>query len=202
MNYWMILIPVFTAFAGWLTIWIAWKLLFYPKNPIKFAGRIVQGIIPRKKRTYAAQIAHAVNKEFLSSDGISRYLSDVTILNKIRPELENHIDHFLRIKLKQTMPVVGMLIGDRTINQLKELFMQELELLFPTVMSNYAGHLREEVFVEKLVQDKLMSYTSEEIRAILKQALSKELLFLKMLAVVVGTVIGLFQLAIIFIFIE
>src|SRR6188508_433444 len=109
MNYWMILIPVSTAFAGWLTVWIAWKLLFFPQNPIKFAGLIVQGVIPRNKNTYAADIARTVNKEFLSSDGISRYLSDLTILNKIRPELENHIDHFLRIKLKQTMPVVGML---------------------------------------------------------------------------------------------
>lgn len=200
MNYWMILIPVSTAFAGWLTVWIAWKLLFFPANPVKFAGFVVQGVIPRNKSRYAADIARTVNKEFLSSEGISRYLSDLTILKKIRPELENHIDHFLRIKLKQTMPVVGMLIGDRTINQLKELFMQELELLFPTVMSNYAGHLQEDVFIEQLVQDKLMSLSQEEIRALLKQALSKELFFLKMLAIVLGTIIGLIQLALIFIF--
>ena len=200
MNYWLILIPLTTASVGWLTVWLAIKLLFYPEKPVTIAGRTWQGIIPGRKDRYAHQVAKTAWKAFQTSDQLSAYLSDPSILRKITPQLETHIDHFLRIKLKETMPVVGMLIGDRTINQLKELFMKELELLFPPVMQSYAGHLKEDAFVEDLVREKLLAFSSEELRTMLEQALKKEMKFLKILGLLVGTVIGLIQAVIIFIF--
>ena len=42
--------PLAGAFIGWLTNWIAIKLLFRPHNPIKFFGMKVQGIIPKEER--------------------------------------------------------------------------------------------------------------------------------------------------------
>lgn len=200
MNYWLILIPLTTAASGWLTISVAIRMLFYPAKPTSFAGISWQGWIPRNRRRYADQIASEVHKSFAANEALPKYLSDPSILNKITPQLENHIDHFLRIKLKQTMPVVGMLIGDRTINQLKELFMKELELLFPPVMQRYATHLQEEPFIEDLVREKLLSFSSEELRAMLDKALRKELMFLRLLALVIGAVVGLLQVVLIFIF--
>ena len=35
MNYWLILIPLISAFIGWFTNWIAIKMLFHPKEPKK-----------------------------------------------------------------------------------------------------------------------------------------------------------------------
>jgi hypothetical protein len=48
---------------------------------------------------------------------------------------------FLRIKLKDEMPMLSMFIGDKTITSLKKFFMQEIEILFPQVMKQFAANL-------------------------------------------------------------
>ena len=49
-------------------------------------------------------------------------VTDPENLNKLKPEIETHIDSFLREKLKETFPMLSMFIGDKTINQLKSCF--------------------------------------------------------------------------------
>lgn len=63
-------------------------------------------------------------------------------VQKIMPQAETHIDHFLRNKLPVSFPMIGMFIGDRTIQQLKEIFMKELEEIFPVIMKGYMDQLQ------------------------------------------------------------
>jgi hypothetical protein len=39
------------------------------------------------------------------------------------------------------MPMIGMFIGEKTINELKAVFITELESLFPVIMKSYLGNL-------------------------------------------------------------
>jgi hypothetical protein len=68
-------------------------------------------------------------------------LSDPALTQSMLPLAEGHIDDFLRNKLPKAMPVVGMLIGDKTIAQFKAIFMEELHALFPVIMEGCAAHL-------------------------------------------------------------
>ena len=56
-----------------------------------------------------------------------------------------------------------MFIGDKTINSLKTVFLQELENLFPKVMGQFAGNLRSELNIEKMVTDKLAAIPDDEL---------------------------------------
>lgn len=49
----------------------------------------------------------------------------------ILPLADTHVDDFLRNKLPKKMPVMSMLVGDKTIAQLKAVFMEELQDLLP-----------------------------------------------------------------------
>jgi len=68
-------------------------------------------------------------------------LSDPALTQSMLPLAEGHIDDFLRNKLPKAMPVVGMLIGDKTIAQFKAIFMEELQALFPVFMEGCTAHL-------------------------------------------------------------
>jgi uncharacterized membrane protein YheB (UPF0754 family) len=76
MSYWLILIPLTTACAGWLSVSLALRMLFYPAKPLTVAGFTWQGIIPRNKSRYAAQIARGVREKLQASDELPKYLSD------------------------------------------------------------------------------------------------------------------------------
>ena len=111
--------------------------------------------------------------------------------------IETHIDDFLRNKLKEQMPMIGMFIGDKTINSLKTIFIQEIETLFPQVMQQFAGNLKNELNPEQMVVSKIASISPEQFETAVYQNISKEIRMASIFGAAIGLLIGIIQLTII-----
>ncbi|MBK5270079.1 MAG: DUF445 family protein [Bacteroidia bacterium] len=196
MNYWLFIIPVVSAFIGWITNRIAIKMLFHPREPKKILGITFQGIFPKRQKQFAEKLGKLVSAEFLSFSDIEEKISDPENLKKIMPMIENHVDDFLRNKLSNEMPVISMFIGDKTISKLKEAFMKEIEILFPQVMKQYAGNLKAELDLEHIVIEKVSAFSSDKLEEVLLQIMSKEFKFVEVIGAVIGFIIGLVQVII------
>ncbi len=186
------ILPVlFTSFTGWVTIWLTIKLLFHPGKPISAAGFKMQGVIPGNQNLIAEKLGKLVSKEFLSFSTLQEKVTDPDNFNKLKPEIEKHIDHFLREKLKDTFPMLSMLIGDKTINQLKTAFLLELESLFPILMKSYMTRLEKNLDLEKLITDKVAGISVEKVEVLLYQSAKKQLTYLKLMGALIGLLLGL-----------
>lgn len=193
MSYILFLIPVISAFIGWFTNWIAIKMLFHPKEPKKILGITIQGIFPKRQQQFAEKLGKLVSQELLSFADIQQKLVHPDNIQKLMPVVEEHIDQFLRKKLAEEMPVISMFIGENTIQQLKGIFMKELETLFPVIMQRYMGHLQQELDLEKIVTQKVAAFSSDKLEDILQSILSKEFRFVELIGAVLGFIIGLLQ---------
>lgn len=191
-------IPLISAFIGWFTNWIAIKMLFHPKEPIKIMGISFHGIFPKRQQQFAEKLGKLVSSELLSFKDIEEKISNPANIVKLMPFVENHIDHFLRVKLAEQMPVISMFIGDKTINQLKEVFIVELTELFPVLMKNYMNNLQEELDLEKIVTQKVAGFSSDKLEQILIAIMSKEFRFVEIIGGVLGFLIGLLQVILTF----
>ncbi|MCO7077975.1 DUF445 domain-containing protein, partial [Pseudomonas aeruginosa] len=129
MNYWLLLIPVIAAFIGWITNYIAIKMLFHPRNPVKILGFSIQGIFPKRQEQFAMKLGKLVSDELLSFSDIEQKITHPENIKAMLPQLEQHIDHILRVKLSDSMPVISMFIGDKTIDRIKTVFLEELQAL-------------------------------------------------------------------------
>lgn len=197
MNYWLlIIIPLISAFIGWVTNWVAIKMLFHPREPKKILGITFHGIFPKRQQQFAEKLGKLVSAEFLSFDDIEEKISSPENLKKIMPMIENHIDDFLRNRLSNEMPVISMFIGDKTIGKLKEAFMKEIESLFPQVMKQYAVNLKDELDLEQIVIKKVSGFSSDKLEEVLLQIMSKEFRFVEIIGAVIGFIIGLLQVII------
>ena len=193
MSYILFLIPVISAFIGWFTNWIAIKMLFHPKEPKKILGITIQGIFQKRQQQFAEKLGKLVSQELLSFADIQQKLVHPDNIQKLMPVVEEHIDQFLRKKLAEEMPVISMFIGENTIQQLKGIFMKELESLFPVIMQRYMGHLQQELDLEKIVTQKVAAFSSDKLEEILQSILSKEFRFVELIGAVLGFIIGLLQ---------
>jgi uncharacterized membrane protein YheB (UPF0754 family) len=191
MAWQLFLIPVASAFSCWLVIKLFLAILFRPRQPISMFGFRVQGILPKKQSAIAVQAGKIVAEQFFSSKLIEEKISDPSILQKIMPLIEDHIDDFLRNKLKKEMPFIGMLIGDKTIGSLKKVFMTELEILFPNIMKSYASNLITDLNIEQLVSQKIAAASIPGIEASIKKNFSKERRLIMLTSASIGLVIGL-----------
>jgi uncharacterized membrane protein YheB (UPF0754 family) len=196
MNYWLFSLPVISAFIGWVTNWVAIKMLFHPRNPVRVAGFTIQGIFPKRQQQFAQKLGKLVSEELLSFDQIAQAISSPDNLEKLAPLVEDHVDKFLRERLSSEMPMLSMFIGDKTIGKLKAVFMEELNTLFPALMNQYASQLKEKLDLEKIVTEKVAAFSSNKLEDILMQIMSKEFRFVEIIGAILGFLIGLAQVAI------
>jgi uncharacterized membrane protein YheB (UPF0754 family) len=196
MNYWLILIPLISAFIGWFTNWIAIKMLFHPREPRKILGITFHGIFPKRQKQFAEKLGKLVSTELISFNEISAKITDPHNLSKLMPFVESKIDDFLRRKLSDVFPIISMFIGDNTINQLKGVFMQELESMFPEMINSYMKNLESQLDLEKIVTEKVYGFSSDKMELILNQIMSKEFRFVEIIGGVLGLIIGILQVLI------
>jgi len=188
------ILPVLlSAFTGWVTTWIAIKMLFHPRRPINILGFKLQGIFPKNQQLIAQKLGQVVSKEFLSFAEIEAKVTNPDNLQQLKPEIEHHIDTFLRDKLKTVFPMLSMFIGEKTIIQLKDAFLMELENLFPILMKSYMTKLEKDLDLEKIVTEKVANFSSEKLEDILDQITKKEFQFLEVVGGFFGLLIGLLQ---------
>jgi uncharacterized membrane protein YheB (UPF0754 family) len=186
-------IPLISAFIGWFTNWIAIKMLFHPRLPVKVLGLTIQGIFPKRQHQFAQKLGKLVSEELLSFKDIEAKITDGSNLKQVMPIVETHIDNFLRNKLAAEMPIISMFIGDKTIEQLKSVFMKELESLFPVLMTSYMEKLKHELDLQAIVTEKVSNFSSDKLEEILQAIMSKEFRFIEVIGAILGFLIGIVQ---------
>lgn len=182
MNWWLILIPVIGAVVGFIC------------NKIML-NKIINQVLPSKQPAIAAQAGKAA-AEMVPFDALEQKIAGPESMDKIMPSVEGHIDHFLRNKLAIAFPMISMFIGEKTINQLKEIFMKEMQEIFPQLMKQFAGNLRSELNIEKMVSEKIASFPPEKLKAAIHQQLGNDLRKFEMAGAVTGLIIGIVQVLI------
>ena len=130
MSFWFL--SLFTALFAWTLplIWI--KILFYPKNPIRIGGKTWQAPIQK-------WIHHINFNEIFPPESQGKQL------DQLMPFIDTKLDDFFRNKLPQKMPIVSMFVGDKTISQLKGVFLDELNELFPGLIVLFTENIQKEM---------------------------------------------------------
>lgn len=158
---------------------------------LNFAGIKLQGLIPASQQVIAEEISHLVSKEIFASGMLEEKVADPENFNKLKPEIETQIDSFLRVRLKETFPMLGMLIGEKTINQLKGAFMGELQTLFPEIMKKYVDNLSNELDIEKTVREKIAGISMFKTKELFYHSFKKPLIRIQLTAALIGFLLGI-----------
>ena len=192
----LLLIPLISAFIGWFTNWIAIKMLFHPKQPTRILFFTIQGIFPKRQQQFAEKLGKLVSAELISFSDIEQKLTHPDNLKKLMPLVDQKVDDFLRVKLSDAFPIISMFIGENTIQQLKGIFMNELEEILPELIRNYVRNLESQLDLEQIVVEKVSRFSSDKIESLLNQIMSTEFRFIEIIGGILGFLIGIIQILI------
>lgn len=195
-NYFMdtsrlLIIIFFSSFTGWFVSWLIIKILFWPAKPLRVAGFNIQGVIPSKQEYFSKMIAEKIQAAFLSYKGLEEKAADPSLLEKLKPEIEIHIDHFLKEKLKSVFPILAQFMGEKTINQFKAAFLTEIDNLLPVLIKNYMGQLKNEIRLDIIISEKINMLSMPVLKEIFYSNTVKERRYLVMASTAIGTLTGI-----------
>lgn len=178
------IIPVLTIAAAWIAVSLPLYLLFRPQQLHSLWNTL---------STEMSQIILAdVNK-----DGIAAQMINPAVLSELTPTIETHIDQFLRVKLLEKMPFLATFLGESTLVKLKNGMMEEIDLLLPEVMEQYIERSSLSPDLTAIIREKLSKISIEQVGNAINAALSNKIRMVKWLAVFIGLIVGLIQIAII-----
>ena len=139
------LIPIMTGLFGWVLIWLLAKCLFFPIKPIQLGGfKWESGLKPLMEH-FPFELIMLNDKD---SDAYFK---------SMQPLMEEKLDYFFNHTIKEKLPMMSMFIGEKTVTQLKSVFLSELANIFPQIIEQFVKNGKTSIsntFITKL-SDKL-----------------------------------------------
>lgn len=152
------------------------------------AGFITQKILLSRLPGIISRMATGFAAKAIDPKMITSALSSKVNFDDIRPLVEEHVDEFLGHKLGKEMPMIGMFIGDKTIAQMKTIFMKELEEIFPLVMGKYVEGLSRNFDGHTLLTENTSGAASFAVRDINRKILRFIPLYMSLSALGIGLI--------------
>ncbi|MGE5405966.1 MAG: DUF445 domain-containing protein [Candidatus Saccharibacteria bacterium] len=192
----LVLIPLLTAFIGYITVIIAVEMLFKPREPVNILGLKIQGLFPSQHANWAAKAGETVESSFSL---------DELIVKVDTPE--NHakaadlISQKVREKISEVIPKIVPPTITRTVaDKLEGMIRKEIPSYFNQAIAAGRKEFEEKVNIKALVEQKVLELDLLELERMLKESAGRDIRIIALVAGFFGLVIGILQdLIIIFI---
>ncbi len=185
-------IPFISAVIGYVTNYIAIKMLFYPRRPINLRLFTIQGIFPKRKTLLARRMAKLVAEELLSMDQLKDEIDRQATQGEIRDAIEDEVERYLKEKISSLNPIISTFINDNRMLQLRDKICREIESFIPKITRQFFNRL-DTVNLENMVFEQVASFTSDKLENMMMSVIQDELKFIEWAGAFLGFTIGLIQ---------
>jgi uncharacterized membrane protein YheB (UPF0754 family) len=172
-----IIYPFLGGFIGYITNWVAIKLLFRPKE--KIFG--IQGLIQKRKAILAEKISVIIREYLLNTSEIKKVVDK----DKVRSSINKLVDKTLSL-----LPKIGRKILSKTLREITYLYFFDSD-----------GFVKDEILelalsdadLENIIKNKILNYDIGKLEAIIYKVSSTEIKFILWTGGVIGFLIGIIQ---------
>lgn len=187
------LTPFITAAIGWLTNWVAIKMLFRPLKPIKILFWKWQGLIPRRHLQLAGEAAEMIEREILQQHTIQEEIRKIDL----EPHLDEAAHHLVWDRIGpqlQAIPLLGSFVNDSTLARFEAIARAEMKKEASPLMDKVATEFENSVNLKEMIEGKIAELELERLEAIVTEVAKREFRTIEILGAVLGFIIGLVQI--------
>lgn len=188
-----VLSPVICAFIGWITNYLAIRMLFHPRQPVYILGWTWQGLFPKRQEELAQRLGQLVETELLSHQDIRQIIDQPAFQERLRGMVEQAVSRFVQSKLTSLHPLLNSLLRGTIATRATEMIVDEVERFLPDLVEQTASELESQVHIDSIVQEKIKGFSPERLEALLFSMLKKEFWFIEIIGGVLGFVVGSIQ---------
>ena len=178
---------------GWITNWVAIKMLFRPHKEINFGLFKIQGLIPKRKAEIGTGIASIIQNELISVKDVISNIDREEFSKRLNSLIDDVLDKNLKKKVKEKFPLLQMFFTDKIAkdigNTIKDIVMENQEKIFE-IFSNYA---EENIDFEVIISDKISNFSLDKLEEIITLLANKELKHIEVIGAILGMLIGAVQ---------
>jgi len=178
---------------GWITNFIAIRMLFRPYNPIGIGFFKIQGLIPKRKVELAKSIGEVVEKELFSIGDIKEKIKNADIDEKMTEIVNQLFENKFEEIIMKNFPMLKLFLSGETLEKVKGIIIKIILDNKEEIINVLLDSLEKEIKVEQIIEEKISDFPLEKLENIIYSLVKKELKHIELIGAVLGAVIGFFQ---------
>jgi len=194
------ILPILAALIGWITNFLAFKMLFSPHQPKKILGLTFQGVFPKRQAQIAENLGDLVANELFSMKDVAKKIEDLSTQPEALEEVGKRIEKTIRGKLISAFPMLSMFLSDEMIEKVTNLFKGELEDFLRVSAQGLAVKMEESLDIQAVVREKVQAFSANKIEELLIGFMEQEFRFIEKIGAVLGFLIGCVQVLLVTVF--
>ena len=187
------LLPVIAAGIGWVTNYLAVKMLFHPRREVKVAGLRLHGVFPKRQKELAERLGEIVSEELFSIEEVTGKLGQMAASDDVSQLVADRIEQTIRNKLVKSFPMLSMFLSDDMVEKVTGLFLSDLKGMLEDVAGEIGAKLEEEIDVKATVREKVAAFSTDKLEEMLFAIMKKEFRFIEVVGAILGFLIGSVQ---------
>ena len=185
-------LPFFGLLVGWATNWMALKLIFQPREPMKIGPFEIQGLFHKRQAVVAARFSELTAGKVLNADNIVRTVSEGESGELVMSIVKGRVNEL--IEKYESHPMAAMMLPEAEREPLRQEVFEMIEAEIPRdggLLHTFAGKA---VDIRGELNDRMQALDAEAFEGVLRPAFQQDEWKLILAGAVLGAAAGFAQL--------
>jgi len=190
------ILPAAGFFVGYLTNWIAIKLVFAPREPVKIGPLTVQGLFHKRQTEVAEAFGRTVATRVLNADNIVTTVMEGDGAAHMNRIVDRRIGEL--ISKYEAHPMAALVLPEETRPALRAELLERIQTEWPKPGGFFHTFAGESVDLQGELERRMKALDRESYEGVLRPAFQQDEWKLIAAGALLGTIAGVLQLVFIF----
>lgn len=186
--------PIFGGLTGWLTDWLALRMVFEPKQPTRYLGLFTwQGLFLKRRKEVAAEYGRLIAKELLTPANVINGILHGPLSDRLVDLVQKHVQKMVDAQSGIAKPFVVFTVGSRRYQEMKRSISDKIVQRMPETLKHVEKYATDAMDIENTLSSKMQDLTAEQFEGLLRPAFQQDEWILITVGAVLGFLVGELQ---------
>jgi uncharacterized membrane protein YheB (UPF0754 family) len=181
-----LIMPAFGLIVGWFTDWLALKMIFNPKEPIRILGIEWQGLFLKRRREVAAEYGALIADEIITPRKVIEAVLRGPLSDRVFAMVRKQVQASLDRSTGLAKPLVVMTVGTSRYQAMKRSITSKVMARMPETMTHIEDYARDSMDIRNLLIEKMQALDELQFEALIRPAFEQD----EWILITVGALLG------------
>lgn len=188
-----VLLPIGGVIIGYITNWLALRLIFEPVHPIKVGFWKFQGLFILRQKEVAKEYSKIVSEEILNPPNIFETIMTGPGSDQLANIVELHVRESVDKSAGFNRSLIQLTSGTKTYESIKSIVTQRVMEILPQHIRHIFDYAENALDIENTIRDKMANLPPDEFVGFLRPVFQEDELKLILVGAALGGLAGWLQ---------
>ena len=186
-------LPLFGLLVGYLTNYIALKMIFRPQFPTKLGPWLIHGLFHKRQKEVSRDYARLIAEEIVTPSHIIEAVLKGPYADRVFNMIAKNVKHVIDAQSGIAKPFVAWTVGTKRYIELKNLAVERIVEKLPSAVKHVDDYAKEAMDIANTLAERLQALPPPDFEGMLRPAFEEDEWILIAVGAALGFLVGVGQ---------